>query len=326
MQDLIAVENKPGYLNANFDEFKEALQTELARYDVVVTADTLKDAKALSTEINKTKAVIDRRRKDEVAKASAPVREFDDLMKELVAMCDEGREKLTSQIKCFEDETRAQARTKLEAYRAEAWDAAGVDAEFRRAKFDDLAIVSALTGKGNLAASAKRKLDDRISADKALQDQTRMRLLELETKSYRAGLHAPLTRDHVAAFLFADSSTYEAELDRVLAAEIKRQEQSEAVVRARHEKEDARAQQEAAAQAAEPEQSTMYGYSGNQPRRAPAEGKAPCTVTCVFSVDVPADATEGAIAQTLRKRLTDAGFTSLSSIEVEKQLKKSEAA
>ena len=84
MKDLIRIEAKPALLSVNFAELEKHLAKELEKYDVVVTGDTVKDAKALATELNATKKIIDTRRKDEVAKASEPVKQFDANMKKLV--------------------------------------------------------------------------------------------------------------------------------------------------------------------------------------------------------------------------------------------------
>lgn len=226
MQELI-VNNKPAVVEVNFEELRESLERDLEKYRVVVTAETVKDAKTLATELRKTKKVIADRRKAEVAKASEPVKAFDEQMKQLEKMIDAGVDDLKVQVDRFEDETREQVREKLTALRSELWSDFAVEQEFQRAELDDLVIVSNLTQKGNLTAKARDDIKARVQADKGLQDQTRLRLAELESESYRAGLAAPLSRDHVEHFLFADDERYRSELDRILEAEVRRQEQAE---------------------------------------------------------------------------------------------------
>lgn len=227
MQEVIEVKNTPAVLEVNFEDLRESLERDLEKYRVVVTADTVKDAKALATELRKTKKVIDDRRKAEVAKASEPVKAFDDRMKELIKMIDSGVADLKVQVDRFEDETREKVLEKVYALRAELWSDFAIDPEFQRAKVEDLAIVSNLTQKGNLAAKARDEVKARVQADKGLQDQTRLRLAELESESYRHGLAAPLTRDHVEHFLFAEEDRYRSELSRILDAEVNRQAQAE---------------------------------------------------------------------------------------------------
>ena len=237
MTEIIAIESVPAKLTVNFEAMQKALAEEMKRYDVVVTADTVADAKKLATELNKTKKIIDDRRKAEAAEASAPVKAFDEQMKELVTLCETGRQKLLDQVKRFEDETRNTAQSLLAIRRAEQWELQGVREEFMRAEFDDLVLISNITGKGQLTKQAKDTLDARVAADRAAQDRTDGRIALLEAESFKAGLAAPLTRDHVKAFLTADDQTYFRELCRIIAVELDRQEQAAKAIREKAERE-----------------------------------------------------------------------------------------
>lgn len=237
MQELIKIESVPATLAINFDELRAHLSKELERYDVLVTEETLPGAKKLATELNQTAKTIDEKRKEAVAAVSEPIRKFDDQMKSLVTMCKEGRQKLLDQIQTFEDETRERARLLLAEYRDEMWEKHSVRPEFRKAEFADLVMLTAVTKGGNLASKHANDLESRVLADKSLQDRTGRRLLELENASFRAGLSAPLTRDHVAGFLMADDSEYSAELDRILQAEVRREEEAQRRMREKLERE-----------------------------------------------------------------------------------------
>lgn len=359
MQELIRIDSAPARLAVNFDEIRAALAQELERYNVVVTADTVADAKKLATELNKTATEIDRRRKEEVAAVSEPVRQFDEQMKELVVMCKDGRQSLLDQVKKFEDETRETARSLLVIARAELWDGMGVEPEFQSAEFDDLILLTSVTAKGNLSAKARNELEKRAAADKAMQDRTRMRLLELENESFRAGLSAPLTRDHVAAFLFTDDGKYRAELDRIMAAEKWREEEAQRRMREKLEREQAEAerrrqaeearrqreeeamrqrttQQEAPAAAPQPEpvaEATkpaearpVQAAPATAPRPSaaaavppPAPGRASVIVTAEFITQVPAGVSDEAIERELRKVMVRAGITTLQSVKISRR-------
>jgi hypothetical protein len=117
------------------------------------------------------------------------------------------------------------------------WAELDVAEEFRQAEFDDLVMVSAVTKAGSLAGKQKTILQNRCRDDRRIQDRTERRLLELENASLRAGLSAPLTRDHVEHFLFADDERYSRELERILTAEVQRQEEAEKRMRERIERE-----------------------------------------------------------------------------------------
>lgn len=229
----IKTESVPAAITVNFEELRQALAERLEKYKVVVNSETVRDAKALATELNKLAGELDKRRKDEVAKASEPVKAFDGRMKELVGMCKDGRQHLIKQIDKFDDETRRQCYELLRDLRRELVEKHGVTSEFQRSGFDDLVLVSNVTAKGNLAAKAKSALESRVMEDKALQDRTDRRLLELENASYRAGLSAPLTRDHIHRILFLEDAEYGSELDKLLAAEVEREKAAQERMRAK---------------------------------------------------------------------------------------------
>src|SRR5690625_528 len=110
----LTIDSAPAKLALNFEEVKKRLAAELSRYDgVVVTQETLADAKKLATELNQTAKAIDDRRKEEVAAVSEPIKQFDAQMRELVEMCKDGRAQLLDQVKVFEDEVRKQVHALL---------------------------------------------------------------------------------------------------------------------------------------------------------------------------------------------------------------------
>jgi hypothetical protein len=114
LQSLIAITSVPAKLEVNFEALSKALRAEVARYEgVVVTLDTVTEARKLAAELNAVAGVIDKKRKEEVAKASEPVRKFDQRMKDLAGIALEERAKITAQIERCDDETRELARSLL---------------------------------------------------------------------------------------------------------------------------------------------------------------------------------------------------------------------
>ena len=334
MKELIHIENKPALLSVNFEELREHLASELERYDVLVTAETLADAKKLATELNATKKVIADARKAEVAKASKPVRDFEEKMKELVTMVEEGRQRILSQVTRFEDETREKARELLDTDRSAMWKKHGIETEFHRAEFDDLILLTSVTKGGKLAAGARNKLESRVIADRQIQDRTRMRLMELENRSYRAGLAAPLTRDHVGTFLFAEDEKYESELERIIVAEVRRQEEAEARMRKQIAQEQERQQQAAQQEAEEQTKNTPVEKPAPpaedpqpQPERQPEQPYRPAAgvpgadrddveVHCTFRTSVHRSVPDAAIEKEMRRVLEAAGITTLETVAV----------
>lgn len=351
MQELINVSAVPAKLSVNFDELREHLAQQLKKYEIVVTADTLADAKKLATEINQTAGLIDKSRKEEVAKVSGPIKAFDGQMKELVDLCKGGRQKILDQVKRFEDEVRETARSLLTASLVALWTKHEVQAEFRRAEFDDLILLTSVTAKGNLARAAADKLESRVRDDRAFQDRTRMRLIELENQSYKAGLAAPLTRDHVRPFLFDPDERYAVELQRILAAEVQRQEEAERRLRDRIEREGRENEErarvaEAARLKREAEQKEQEdrlveelqataGAAQAEPQEIPddeapfepeqspapsqykaASGRTDWVATATFEISAPIGVGRNEIAAELHRVMAKAGITTLRSVSV----------
>src|SRR5690625_3118557 len=321
LQKEIVIENTPALVSVNFDQLRERLEQELERYRVVVTADTLADAKKLATELNSTKKLIDDRRKAEVAKASEPIKQFDERMKELVLMCAKGRQDILDQVKRFEDETREICRALLMSHRESMFKKHGVAEEFQRTEnqstIEDLVKISHVTAKGALTKAAKDTVEQRVMEDAALQAKIERRLLELENRSYKAGLSAPLQRGHVEAFLFADDDHYQASLEQMISVEVERQEQAEEALRKKVAKENERQEQAAPAQQASEQTPANpvrddVSISYAAPERAatppPAPGKAQCLVRCQFAVEVPDLLTVEAIEAELRGVMEKAGL------------------
>lgn len=248
--ELMCVQSTPAVISVNFVEIKEALTEALKKYDVVVTADTLADAKKLKIELNKNATEFDKRRKVAVESVSAPIKEFDGQMKELIAMCKGGVEKLGSQITVFETETLNNIRNMLGEALGREWDALNVSAEFRKANITDLVLLGSVTSTGKLTGKVGNDIKSRALDDKGAENTIKLRLSELENRSYRAGLKAPLTRAHVEVFLFAPEADYSLRLEAMLKSEVQRQEQAEAQMRQQmaQEQERMRLAQEAAEQ------------------------------------------------------------------------------
>lgn len=300
-------------LSGNFDEVRAYFVEELKKYDVVVTLETLPDAKKLATELNKAATEVKNRGKAVSAEAAAPIKLFDDRVKELAQLLLDARAKLTEQVKAFEDETRAKALTALKAYLVEQGTAKGIRPQFQRATVDDLANLSTLTGTGKLAAKPKAEVDARVAADLALQQQTDMRLVMLENESLKAGLAAPLTQNHVELFLYEPDDIYKMRLAHLFEAELQR----EAKARAAQQAEQNRILQEQQEQQ-RLQQAEQMSLQQEQHQRELAAAKAnltqqaPTVAAQAQSVDVQASlspSNEFVIAPVMQAKVNPTRFT-----------------
>lgn len=338
MKTDIAIQTTPAKISFDFDAIRKDLEKHLEKYDVVVTADTVADAKKMATDLNKQAKDLDDKRKAAIAKVSAPINEADDQLKELVGLFKDGRVRILDQVKTYEDETRALAGQLLEERRQMFWNELGVKPEFYKAEFDDLAQkLTSVTGTGNLSAAARNELERRCTSDAKEQAKVERRLLELEVRSFRAGLKEPLTKDHVSHFLKAEDEAYEQNLARILEAEVGRQERIEEAERERQAKEAERAKQKADAereieerrQAEENRQAEAAGEEPPNPEPEPTktepepaapapDGQTRWLVTCTFDTACASRIPQAAIEKEIRRVLDKAGITTLSSVTAEK--------
>lgn len=341
LENCIQIQNTPALVEVNFDALREALEIEVSKYKIVVTSDTVKEAKALSTELNATKKLIDDRRKDEVAKASEPIKQFDEQMKELVIICEKGRKDILDQVARFEEERKEKIKALLIEKRQTFWDQFKVTEEFQSVEIDDLIKLGSLTDGGKLTNAARQRIEMRVRENKELQDRTDRRLLELKAECFEASLDSPLERVHVESFLFADDEIYKNRLQQLVATEIERQEKTKARERqriqeqqeadriAQEEREEQRLQnqqqeevqdvpvieateeetnypepQEIAQAMAEPVQQEAVKI----PRKEPAPGNVIFSVTAIFNAEVPNSCTETDIRKEFMKALEKTGM------------------
>ena len=330
-QNLITITAEPISIKANFEAAEKYLQNELKKYDVVVTRETIKGCKTLSSDLNKIATDIDKRRKSELSVMTAPIKDFDASMKSLVTICKDGRAKITEQIKVFEDETRATIEDLLEDYLCEAWNKLCTEERFRSATIDGLIVLSSLTANGNLSAKATSAIKERCMADKQKQNETETRLLKLENECYKAGLTTTLEEVHVAAFLFETEDVYIDRLTALISAELSRQEAAEEKMRKQLKKE-AQAAESAKADEEEPimlgrEEINFCDMNEDlvkvqaEPEKTQEvekpkakEGNTMHVINARFEISLPSHIPVAAVIAKLEKVMIEAGITTLKTI------------
>lgn len=331
--DTLTVKTVPAVIDADYESYRDYLKTEIAKYDIVVTEDTVKDAKALATKLNKVKSEIADKRKAAVAAASEPVKAFEAKVKELETMCEDGRQRILSQVSAFESATLKLAESELKGFLVDCYRSQGVTEEFQTATVDDLVKLGALTGTGKLAKAARDAVIARVGECVNKQQRTALRLSQLENQSHRSGLHSPLTREHVAGILFCvDEGEYQSNLENLINRELERQKETLAradQIRQEEAAKQAPVEAQPVAQQAAPEFSNDghdYGecpaqqaVSTAQPAQAvveaPAVKSAPAgtfgnrqvQVCVMLVVEVPKSAPLAAVEAATRKKLVSAG-------------------
>lgn len=316
--ELVKIEVTPPLVEINYQEARAQLQTYLEQYDVVVTDETLKKSKELATDINKQRKAMKERLDDAVKAAGAPIQDLRDKVKELDGMWEDARQKILSQVAQHEQKIRDLAEKLLIELRHQLWEENEIADEFRAAKIDHLVKISSVTGNGALTKAAKDDVLRRVQANKNLQLQTEKRILELENRSYRAGLGAPLTREHVANFLYEDDDVYAERLKRLLDTEVKRDQEAKA--KWEREKEQEAARKPATEPQKDPDKNEQKQQDGAsvEPAKKP-DGKQDICVVATFKTQVKPSVTNDAIKTELTKKLKQAGVTTLNNITIHRE-------
>jgi hypothetical protein len=214
--ELTIIQFTPAIIQANFEEFKANIMAEVSKYDVVVTYENLEDCKKKATELNKISQAIDAERKKIIKESEAPVREFDDKMKGVVKICQDGRSKLTQQIEVFNEAERKKCFELCQALVLELYNEQAIETEFRNVAFEDLAIMSNITKTGQLAKIARDGIASRVNEALIKQDTVKSRIASLKSRCETAGLKVEFSHDDIKHFISEPEATYNAKLDAMI--------------------------------------------------------------------------------------------------------------
>lgn len=328
----------PAVIEFNYRALSDALDAHLEKYkDVKVTLETLANDKKLAQELRAQIRTISRARIDRKKELTEPVAIFESQMKDLESKIESVCSVIANQVKAFEEEKLAEIYEIIATEFDAQVEKAGLRAEF--ANFQDviqsLTKLTAITKTDALTAKTKSEISMAVSLAASTQNNVDMRVLKLENECYRLGLNAPLNQAHVNHILLADDATYQAELEKIIAAEMQREEQAVAAQKRKIEAEakakaEAEAQAQLAAERAEM-QAQMAQQQAAQPAQpaaieqpapvAPAQQQATkgkTLVTCTFEVYVPAHVPNAAIEAKFKKQLAEANFTTLVGIEIQR--------
>ncbi len=104
----------PKVIGFNFEELKAELTARLDYYNsLVVTEDTIKEGKAERAKLSKLREAVEAKRKEVKRDYMAPYTDFENKVKELVAIIDAPIAAIDGQIKAFDDLRREDKRAEI---------------------------------------------------------------------------------------------------------------------------------------------------------------------------------------------------------------------
>lgn len=230
-QELVVKTAAP-LIEANFETIKGELEATLHTYNLILTADTVTDGKTAAAQLNKMKQAIKLKEKQALETIMGPVDGFKSKIKELVTLVDETREKITEQVKIYEERTKDEIREKLKEYRDMKIGSEGLYEPFTTIEIEDLVLLGSQTKTGNLTKKVMETINGRLSENKNQQMQH-----EKEEEEKRVAYEARVAAE-VAERAEQNRLQEERKAQERASAEIKRREDEiKAAERAKIEKE-----------------------------------------------------------------------------------------
>lgn len=105
----------PKVIGFNFEELKAELTARLDYYNsLVVTEDTVKEGKAERAKLSKLREAVETKRKEVKREYMAPYTDFENKVKELVAIIDAPIAAIDGQLKAFDDLRREEKRAEIQ--------------------------------------------------------------------------------------------------------------------------------------------------------------------------------------------------------------------
>lgn len=179
MQELVVKTTLPK-IEANFDVVKKQLIDGLKTYDVIITADTVKDGKNMAAEINKIKKAIKDQEKKALEDILGPTNEFKEKVKELMNIAEEARNKITHQVSIYEDKTKKEIECKIKKYLVDIIESSNLREKYRYIDISDLVKLSAVTKTNNLTTATINAIKGRVAQAKSLQLEEDAKILAEE--------------------------------------------------------------------------------------------------------------------------------------------------
>lgn len=166
--ELIITHTAP-VVAGNFDTIKQDLEQTLQSYNLILSRETVKDGKAAAAHLNKMKAAIKLKEKAALTQIMSPVEGFREKVAELITLVDDTRDKITEQVKAYEEKTKEEIRVQLKEYRELKLNSEELYEPYRTIEIEDLVLLGSQTKTGNLTGRVMETINGRVSENKTQQ-------------------------------------------------------------------------------------------------------------------------------------------------------------
>lgn len=291
-------------ISSNMYELAKSIQNDIKeKFDVIVTEDSLPEAKKLMANVNKEKDDFKKKYKEFKNEVLAPLVPLDITAKEIEGYFDTARAALDNQVKNFEKGKLESIKVIVEKYRDDACLDANITTE--SITITDLVILSAVNANSNGYSIAKKTSDTIDQRIQAVELQIAKAKLEAEDKAKRDREIAENARKE------AEERARVREAELLAKAE---REKQEALLKA---EQRAEKEKENAVEAAKNETLSILAKEEKKEYKPQIiDDKRVFTVIATFEVLALKTVKDAQIEQKLRSMMDKAGITSLKKVEV----------
>jgi hypothetical protein len=291
-------------ISSNMYELAKSIQKDIKeKFDVIVTEDSLPEAKKLMANVNKEKDDFKKKYKEFKNEVLAPLVPLDITAREIEGYFDTARAALDNQVKNFEKGKLESIKIIVEKYRDDACLDANITTE--SITVNDLVILSAVNVNSKGYSIAKKTSDTIDQRIQAVELQIAKAKLEAEEKAKRDREIAENARKE------AEESARVREAELLAKAE---REKQEALLKA---EQRAEKEKENAVEAAKNETLSILAKEEKKEYKPQIiDDKRVFTVIATFEVLALKTVKDAQIEQKLRSMMDKAGITSLKKVEV----------
>lgn len=291
-------------ISSNMYELAKSIQKDIKeKFDVIVTEDSLPEAKKLMANVNKEKDDFKKKYKEFKNEVLAPLVPLDITAKEIEGYFDTARAALDNQVKNFEKGKLESIKVIVEKYRDDACLDANITPE--SITVNDLVILSAVNVNSKGYTIAKKTSDTIDQRIQAVELQIAKAKLEAEEKAKRDREIAENARRE------AEERARVREAELLAKAE---REKQEALLKA---EQRAEKEKENAVEAAKNETLSILAKEEKKEYKPQIiDDKRVFTVIATFEVLALKTVKDAQIEQKLRSMMDKAGITSLKKVEV----------
>ncbi|MCZ6102886.1 MAG: DUF1351 domain-containing protein [Campylobacter ureolyticus] len=292
-------------ISTNFNEIKDYVANQVAKYSIEVTEENIPEAKKVMANFNKVKAEISSKYKEYIDDLSAPINKLKNEKKEIEQILTDGRQKIADEVADFEKEKLKIISKTISEYICDICNEKNISPDL--IGLDEFLKLSSVTTNGTITKATKDAIDAKVSL---VENEILKAKLEAEQKERERREIAEKARIEAEERAIREKAEYEARAEK---------EKQEVLARAEREKQEAleKAEKE---KKEEIEKARIEAFKKQEiPKfkvKKTNDGKNIYTVRATFEVKCKSEVSHESIKNQLANILKRAGISTCLNIEV----------